>query len=54
MNSRYDSNLAKSIAIYEREYIFTIASLEYERQDLKQFLKGIYRCESDKDPAAVK
>lgn len=51
-NSLYDADLGRSLMSFQREHIFAIAQIDYEKQDLKKFLKQLYYCESDKDPAA--
>lgn len=53
-NSLYEADLNKSLTAYQREHIFAMSSMEYEKQDLKRFLSRLYVCDSDKDPAAVK
>ena len=53
-NTLYDADLSRSLMSFQREHIFTMAHIEYEKQELKQFLKELYHCESDNDPAAIR
>lgn len=53
-NSLVDISLARKISGFQREYNSKMNRLDYERVDLRKFLKQIYRCDSDKDPMAIK
>ena len=53
-HSMFDANLNRSLAAYQREFIFTTAGIEFERKELKKFLKRLYHCESENDRFAKK
>lgn len=54
LNTLHDAALVRALAACQREHIFNITTLEYEKQELKNFLKKIFTCASDNDPAYIK
>ena len=54
LQALHDAALVRALAACQREHIFNITTLEYEKQELKNFLKKLFTCASDNDPAYIK
>lgn len=50
-NNVVDNRLNSQLELYEKQYLYNLTQLDHDRVHLRKFLKDIYRCESDSDPA---
>jgi len=51
-HAMHDANLLRKVTAYHRHYIITMANLEFETKEIKDFLRRLYHCESNRDPLA--